>query len=285
MKIKVIAGLVGIVVAAGALFLLHTLLPVALLAGFAGIAAFELLKSLSVKSRRLHFLAVLSGAAMPFLAVYYQDLPPHIFPAVIVGVFLIFLLVMLSDFQKISLVHTLAALAGGVLIPLGISSFILIRDFVPASGKTEPIPEQWVLFWILYGLFCCWVTDIFAYLVGKATGGKHKMTPHISPNKSWEGAVGGVLITALANGLLWLIFTKCGWFGDFTPSLGFILGFSPVLSALGILGDLTFSAIKRQTGIKDFGNLIPGHGGSLDRFDSFLFVMPTVWATLWLVYT
>ncbi|MDR1805239.1 MAG: phosphatidate cytidylyltransferase [Clostridium sp.] len=286
MKVKVIAGIVGIFVAAGAIFLLHTLVPVIILAGFAGIGAYELLKSLKVKSKRLTAISVLFAAAVPFLAAYYSSLPSQLIGVLTVLPFLIFLLVMLSDFRKISLVQTLAGLAGGVLIPLGLSSLVLLRDLRPVYDIEQvEYNEKWNLFWVIFGLLCCWSTDIFAYLVGKATGGKHKMSPNVSPNKSWEGAIGGVVITALLNGALWFLFSKFEWFGGFEPPLYFVLLLSPVLSVLGILGDLTFSAIKRQSDIKDFGNLIPGHGGALDRFDSYLFVFPTLWAVLWSLYT
>ncbi|MDR3344558.1 MAG: phosphatidate cytidylyltransferase [Oscillospiraceae bacterium] len=289
MKVKVTAGIVGILLAVLAFWLLYTPLPVVIIAAFSGKAALELLKSLSVKSRRLRFLAAFLGAAIPFFAAYSSQLfnsdAKRFMPLIVVGFILLFFIIMLSDFKRITWAHVLTSLAGGLLIPLAFSALILIRDFVPySSGAPLEITKQWPLFWMIYGLFCCWITDIFAYFTGRITGGKHKMSPNVSPNKSWEGAVGGVIMAVLFNGALWLAFSKCGWFGEVVPPLPLVLGLSPVLSVLGTLGDLTFSAIKRQTGIKDFGKFFPGHGGSLDRFDSYLFVMPAVWAVLWLVY-
>ncbi|QDP84934.1 CDP-archaeol synthase [Chryseobacterium sp. SNU WT5] len=109
------------------------------------------------------------------------------------------------------------------------------------------------------------VNDVFQYLMGKFFG-KHKITPKISPNKTWEGFVGGVLLTMLLSTIL-------GYF--LLPShiliniiLGLILGIS------GFFGDVLMSFLKRKTNIKDTGNLLPGHGGLLDRMDSLIFNAP-----------
>ena len=106
-------------------------------------------------------------------------------------------------------------------------------------------------------------TDTFAYFVG-CLYGKHKLCPVISPNKSVEGAVGGVL-GATILGALWTYFMLPG------TGVGFYF-YLPVLSILSEFGDLFASIIKRKHGIKDYSNLIPGHGGVLDRFDSVLFI-------------
>jgi phosphatidate cytidylyltransferase len=120
---------------------------------------------------------------------------------------------------------------------------------------------------VLYTQLVVSAADTGAYLVGRAIG-RHKMAPAVSPGKTWEGAAGG-FVAAVA----------VAWFG------GGFLGLPPVMSgvsgvALGLLaplGDLAKSAMKREVGIKDFGNLIPGHGGVLDRFDSLLFSAPLVY--------
>jgi len=289
MKVKIIAGLVGGAVAILALIFVRSYLPVVLLALVSAIAAYELLKSLKVKSKSLITLTVTTAAAMPFLAALFSVLMrPEVqrFLPMAVMVFLLsFFFIMLSKFKKITWTHVFVAIAGSTLIPLAISSLVFIRDFVPfLDGELHTPTDNWTRFWLLLGMFCCWLTDSFAYLTGMATGGKHKMSPTISPNKSWEGAIGGVTLCALFNLGLWFVFNKLDLFGEIVPQWWLILAISPVLSVLGILGDLTFSAVKRQTGIKDFGSLMPEHGGALDRFDSYLFVMPTLWAVLHLVY-
>ena len=108
-----------------------------------------------------------------------------------------------------------------------------------------------------------WVSDSFAYIVGSRIG-KHKMVPKISPKKSWEGFVGGIL----GSVLIWLIL----WATHFYKlSLPYALLCGVVVSILGVIGDLIESRIKRGVGVKDSGNLIPGHGGMLDRSDSLIF--------------
>ena len=129
----------------------------------------------------------------------------------------------------------------------------------------------WLVFIIAFG------TDIFAYFSGVFLG-KHKLCPTLSPKKTVEGAVGG-MVGALAFSLL---------FGHFFLEQGHTLNFGFILmvllgSVVSMLVDLSASAFKRQMGIKDYGNLIPGHGGILDRFDSVLFVAPYLYFYIALV--
>ncbi|MDR2854340.1 MAG: phosphatidate cytidylyltransferase [Prevotellaceae bacterium] len=119
---------------------------------------------------------------------------------------------------------------------------------------------------ILLALFVIiWANDTFAYLVG-STFGKHRLCERISPKKSWEGFFGG-LIGALAAGYVFSLFAN-------TMNLWQWLFFALIVSIFGTLGDLAESMLKRATGVKDSGNIIPGHGGFLDRLDSFLFAVP-----------
>lgn len=110
-----------------------------------------------------------------------------------------------------------------------------------------------------------WINDIFAYLTGRFLG-KHRMTPRLSPGKTWEGFAGGIGITLLTG---WLI-SKVS--GTYTPSIWIFCAFA--VSLLGMAGDLFESGLKRRFKVKDTGNLLPGHGGILDRFDSLLLVVP-----------
>ena len=111
-------------------------------------------------------------------------------------------------------------------------------------------------------------TDICAYFAG-VTMGKHKLCPVISPKKTWEGAIGGILGSMILCGLFGLFFMKD------SIALCLIVGF--LGSIISMFGDLTASIFKRKMGIKDYGNLIPGHGGIMDRFDSILFTAPLVY--------
>lgn len=112
-----------------------------------------------------------------------------------------------------------------------------------------------------------WANDTGAYLVG-ASIGKHKLLPKISPNKTWEGSLGGILLSMAVSSLLARYFDVLGgwtW-----------IGVGGIVAVAGTTGDLVESMFKRSAGVKDAGRLIPGHGGVLDRFDSFLLAIPAV---------
>lgn len=126
--------------------------------------------------------------------------------------------------------------------------------------------------WMLFALAVNWVGDTFAYYTGKAFG-KHKLAPRISPGKSWEGSIASVL-SAMALGSVYLHYLK----PEVPPAQAALLCFAA--NAAGQMGDLAESALKRGAGVKDSGNLLPGHGGWLDRVDSSLFSVPVVY---WLI--
>lgn len=111
-------------------------------------------------------------------------------------------------------------------------------------------------------------------LVSGMLFGKHKMAPHISPKKTIEGLIGGLIAGVIGGVFVYLLFYYCGW--D-TPSLAFCLIAALVASIAGVFGDLAASAIKRDIDVKDFGKIIPGHGGLLDRIDSSMFAIAAVY--------
>ena len=126
---------------------------------------------------------------------------------------------------------------------------------------------------ILSGSLCgAWIADTGAYFSGVALG-KHKLCPEISPKKTIEGFIGGILTTGIVYAVAFGV-----RFGFIVQNvlIAFILGI--VCAVIGTLGDLSASMVKRQIGFKDYGNIMPGHGGLMDRFDSVLFVLPTFYA-------
>lgn len=129
--------------------------------------------------------------------------------------------------------------------------------------------------WLIF--LCSWASDTCAYVAGVAFG-KHKMAPVLSPKKSVEGAVGGVIGAALLGAIYAAIFSS-----HINLSVHPVIAFA-IICAVGALismvGDLAASAIKRNHGIKDYGKLIPGHGGIMDRFDSVIYVAPIIWMLL-----
>lgn len=130
--------------------------------------------------------------------------------------------------------------------------------------QTRMLPGGQFHVWLIF--LCSWGCDTCAYCVGVLIG-KHKMAPVLSPKKSIEGAVGGVA-GAVLLGVIYAFFTKGGM-----VEYGIICGVGALIS---MVGDLAASAIKRNQGIKDYGKLIPGHGGILDRFDSVIFTAPII---------
>jgi phosphatidate cytidylyltransferase len=131
-------------------------------------------------------------------------------------------------------------------------------------------------FYMVPALFAAWISDTLAYFSG-VTLGKHKIVPHISPKKTWEGCIGGALGCAIVIMLYFdiVIYNVAGITMNIVlfSLLTFVLGF--VMSVMSQLGDWLASLIKRRVGIKDYGDIFPGHGGMLDRFDSAFFTIPT----------
>ena len=123
------------------------------------------------------------------------------------------------------------------------------------------------LAWGALAILGTWSCDIFAYLIGRAWG-RHKFAPRISPKKTWEGAIGGFVCS-------FALVMLAAWILDF--DLLPIIGLAILIPLVTIAGDLAESMLKRSAGVKDTGNWIPGHGGLLDRLDSLIFVIPTVY--------
>ena len=171
-----------------------------------------------------------------------------------------------------------------------VSSFGFAYIALP-MGFVVQIRQQWSgAFLLLYLLLLVWSGDIFAYFVGQWLG-RHRMSPRVSPNKTWEGAVASLLASVLVGMLLYnyaqpissallnahLIERRDGFFALQKPPLGPTLLLSAAINVAAQLGDLVESLIKRGAGVKDSGNLLPGHGGMLDRVDALLFAAPVLW--------
>jgi len=133
--------------------------------------------------------------------------------------------------------------------------------------------------WLLFAVSLSWAGDIAAYYIGRRFG-RHRLAPRASPNKSWEGSIASVLASVGYAALYFLwVFPRCG-LPYFT-----VLGIAAVGNVAGQMGDLAESALKRGAGLKDSSQLLPGHGGWLDRVDSSLFTMPTVYLLVtWLLH-
>lgn len=143
--------------------------------------------------------------------------------------------------------------------------------FIMFVAFIDGMPNGKILIW--YAIFAAWGTDIFAYFIGKHFG-KHKFSK-VSPKKSIEGCIGGTIGAVI----LMLIYTYvANTYWGMNYSYLFITGIGIILSLVGQIGDFAASSIKRFVDIKDFSNLIPGHGGMLDRIDSLIFLAPFAYA-------
>lgn len=208
---------------------------------------------------------VLSLIYLPALYFLKED---AVIPFLIIG-FLLYAVILVRFYPAVPFREFSAAAASLIYLPVFSGFLYLIRDM-----------EQGTLLFILVFL-CSWLGDTFGYAIGRRFG-KHKMTPLLSPKKSVEGLIAeliGVSVTAVVFGLIFrgklsayrfpvAACAVCGLFG----------------SVLSVFGDLFASAIKREFGIKDYGTLIPGHGGILDRFDSALFTAPFVYLIFRLLF-
>ncbi|SHJ25853.1 phosphatidate cytidylyltransferase [Hespellia stercorisuis] len=193
-----------------------------------------------------------------------------------VGVAIIFMALVIAmmaiyvfTFPKFQVEQVMAAFFGVFYVAVMLSYIFQTRALADHGNFSV-----WLVF------LCSWGCDTCAYCVGVLFG-KHKMAPVLSPKKSIEGAVGGVAGAALLGALYALAINH--W-GGASASIPVYAGICAVGGLISMVGDLAASAIKRNHAVKDYGKLIPGHGGILDRFDSVIFVAPIIYYLLVLVY-
>lgn len=155
-----------------------------------------------------------------------------------------------------------------VSIPLALLSF---------AYSLSSVVEKQMLFIVLLPIY---LNDTFAYLSGRLFG-KHLMFPSVSPKKTWEGFVGGLLIAAL--GMVTLLYVNRTQFTENAHYIAIAL-ISVSVSVLATLGDLFESKLKRTAQVKDSGSILPGHGGILDRIDAMLFAAPLLYVSMWLFF-
>lgn len=197
-----------------------------------------------------------------------------VYPVITISIvmsFIIFMFVYVFSFPKYKAGQVMAAFFELIYAPILLSFIFMIRE-----GWSYGVYLVWLVF------FCSWGSDTFAYCVGVLFG-KHKMAPKLSPKKSIEGAVGGVVGAAVLFGLYTYFVIN-----PFTEEVFWIhWGSAMCLGAVGALvsmvGDLAASAVKRDHEIKDYGKLIPGHGGIMDRFDSVIIAAPLIFIGLALI--
>lgn len=216
----------------------------------------ELYKAMGVtKDESFEFLEMAGylGAILYYAAILL-DFERYGLMAVLVA-FILLMFVYVFSYPKYEAGQVMSAFFGIVYVAVMLSFILLTRNM--EDGK--------FLVWLIF--LCSWGCDTCAYCVGMLIG-KHKMAPVLSPKKSIEGAVGGVIGAAL----LGVIYAAA--IHEEMPEYALICAVGALIS---MVGDLAASAIKRNRGIKDYGTLIPGHGGILDRFDSVIFTAPIIY--------
>lgn len=269
MKTRVIAAIVMIALLLVIVLALPKIVGMVVFSLMIAVAAYELLyKTGMVRHKRL----VIYSAVMAFgIGVWsYYGAPYTIGLMLALLFFMVLFLEMMADHLKVRLEMISMCVLGGLLMPYLLAA--MVRIFSKNGGR----------YLVLIPFVIANASDAGAYFVGMKFG-KHKMAPVISPNKTIEGFLGGIISGMIAMVLYTLILSipvdALNFQVDYTYAL--IYGF--LGSIAGAIGDLAFSVIKRQTGLKDYSNLIPGHGGILDRFDSMVTVAPLVEGLLLLI--
>jgi len=264
MKQRLLTAVVGFAVLTPILIFSDTLVFPIAVAIFAALGAYELLGCIGQKQPAILLPSVLIAAAFPMIA---RCLTAHtgeiilslLIISVIVYVYLFYLFctaVLSKGKYKVDVVATVFAAV--VYTAVGFAAMIFLRD-VPCG--------EYLYLMVFVG---AWVTDGAAYFVGRSLG-KHKLIPDVSPKKTVEGAIGGTVFGALSFPLFGLIIHLLT---GREPAYLLLLLIGLVISLISQLGDLIASLIKRHYGIKDYGNLFPGHGGVMDRFDSIIAIAP-----------
>lgn len=277
MKKRIITAVVLLAVLALVVWQINTPIFVAVIAFLSAVAANEIMKCAAVKNKFIVITGTAFAAAVPFFGSEKVLLPfieseywSKVINAVpnvvfIILLVLVFLLSMLKGYAKTKFEDVAIAVFASVFVPYGFSVFVRLRDMFDN--------EQFGIYLIFFGLICALGTDSGAQLGGMAFG-KHKMSPNISPKKTIEGAVCGVIFALILNGAAVALYNVFAEVKLETSAIIILLICSLPISFMGMMGDLSASVLKRNFGVKDFGKIFPGHGGVMDRFDSSLFTIP-----------
>lgn len=262
MKVRTISGIIAIffVVAAITLNCYFSIVSTVILCILAAFATYEMLHNTGcVKNIWFNLIAMLyaSVAQLAYNFEIFDVVPITVVYVIIVALFAVF------DHKNFADRQVAMALGMPIAIAFAFSSFERLLNNADGNG---------VLYFVMLINFSS-VADTLAYFTGKAIG-KHKLAPVVSPKKTIEGSLGGIVGSIVGAVVITLVFEKI--VGGVDINLPLFLLITPFMAVLGMIGDLFTSAIKRNYNVKDYGNLIPGHGGILDRTDSLLLVAPVL---------
>lgn len=267
MKTRVISAVVGLVLLGAVLCFFETAVFDIAIAALSVIAVYEMINAAGLLKNK-----IFSGVCLVFAAFFSTEFYQTIgsISGYIELLFaIVVLLFVMRDHEKFKITDAAYAFFFTLFIPKAFSTILLFRNF------GEPISY----FLVLMSFAVAWLNDTCAYFSGYFWG-KRKLCPKLSPKKTVEGAIGGVFGDVILCCILAFVFGK--FTGHSVNWLSFAI-FVPIGSVLSIFGDLCASAIKRQFSIKDYGKIMPGHGGVMDRFDSWVFVAPILY--IWNLYS
>ncbi|MDE5584126.1 MAG: phosphatidate cytidylyltransferase [Ruminococcus sp.] len=277
MLTRIISGAVGVVIMAVVLYFHNTIVLPTAVAFMIAVMLYELLRAVKMhKCVPVLIASEVCGIVMPFIYDNFDIMldvkrlsgndirrfPLISFAVTLLCAFVIFV-TWLKKHKEIRYEQVFFTLAVMILVPQAMSTMIRIHNFDSNDG----------LFLLIMALCGAWIADTGAYFTGVALG-KHKLCPEISPKKTIEGFIGGILTTGIVYAVAFCV--RSDRFNLKTVLFTFIMG--AVCAVIGTVGDLSASMVKRQIGFKDYGRIMPGHGGLMDRFDSVLFVLPTFYA-------
>lgn len=266
MKTRIITGAIS-----GALMLLVLFLPWTIVltiatSAIASVAVYELFSVMGMlKHRGLETVAMAFAVIAPFFARLSTAAV-----TITCGAYLLIVVLLVFLYSK----EVEPARAG---LAFGLAAFVTLALSCMSYLRTvSDVRESDGLFYVLLAMMMSWISDIGAYFVGTFLG-KHKLCPNLSPKKTVEGLVGGVASALILSTLTALCYDGLVLKGTASISYGGLLLLALVGSLLSVAGDLSASFIKRCCKVKDYGNIFPGHGGVMDRFDSLLFVFPMMY--------
>ena len=266
MKMRILSAVVGILILFTILFCPLTWVLAVAAAALATIAVWELLHNTGIVPQKGFLYSGMLFAGTEVLAIAYAEYLgwlPFALPALYL---LVAVFIAAMPRYGVPIHKALKAVVLTTYAMLGFAALVRLRF------RTDG------LFYVLLPMVISWMSDTGAYFTGMLFG-KHKMAPIISPKKTWEGFFGGWLVSVGCSALYVLLYQ---WLA------GVQLAVAPLwtavlavpLAPLSVCGDLLASRIKRSCGIKDYGNIMPGHGGVMDRFDSVVMVAPVLWILL-----
>jgi phosphatidate cytidylyltransferase len=262
MKTRVISGIVIAVLAVVLLVLGGDVLFASLLL-ISLIGLYELYHVVKIQNRPLGIVGYITTAAYFFMARFQKE-------EYVMFLLILFLMVLMAVY-----VFTFPEYSTEQVI-MGFFGFVYVSVMLSYIYKVRILEDGIFVVWLIF--ICSWVCDTCAYAVGMCIG-KHRLAPVLSPKKSIEGAVGGIAGSALVGVIYACVlaqFESARVTSFINPYIGFAL-VGAIGAVISQIGDLAASAIKRNHGVKDYGKLIPGHGGILDRFDSVIFTAPAIY--------